>query len=61
VVLVEEMGNKAQFRAALNTLRDSALGLPGSSFFPFVALHAKGILPVIAVAIIRISMSIETG
>lgn len=58
---IEEMGNKAQSRAAPNTPRDSALGVPRTSFSAFAVLHAKGILRVIVVAIIRIGMSIEAG
>jgi hypothetical protein len=58
---LKEMVNKPQFRALVCTPSDSSLGLLATSFSALVAFDAKGILPVIAVAIIRISMSIETG
>jgi hypothetical protein len=53
------MRSKAQFRANVATPRDSALGLLGTTLSPLMA--ANGILPVIAVAIVRISLSIESG
>lgn len=58
--LIREMENNGQFRSAVATPY-SVEGPLGTSFSAFLTSRFNGILALIAVSIVRISISVETG